>query len=365
MVVEVPPKEPLDKEMGLSEGQAGVISGGFDARGGVSFRDKVLGNESIPMRERVDLMEKKLVNLDLVNGSRLLPMFTVDKNMIEELSQPWKDALIVKRLGKPLGFNAMKAKLASTWKLIGGFDIMDVGNGFFMVTFEQDDDRNKVINEGPWMIYDHYLTVRTWSAEFNSSKATIDRTMVWIRIPSLNLVLYDESLIWTFASVIGKPVKVDLHTLRMAKGRFVRVCVEVDLTQPVVGRVGVQGCWYNVEYEGLHIICAQCGCYGHLLKDCPAKPAAAMAEESGTGAPKQQGAKSENSGQSSGKGTENHGIQDKDHIAEITHGDWVNVVRKKRTNKVPVGPHQKDTRFKDWGNKFNALKNDVLNDEDR
>lgn len=140
MVVEDPPKEPPEKGVAQPVGLTGVAVGGSTVNGGVSFRDKVLGVQKVPQRERVDLRENKLVSLDLVNGSRLLPMFTVDKNMLEELSQPWKDALIVKRLGKPLGFNVMKAKLSSTWKQIGDFDIMDIGNGFFMVTFEQEED---------------------------------------------------------------------------------------------------------------------------------------------------------------------------------------------------------------------------------
>jgi len=41
--------------------------------------------------------------------------------------------------------------------------------------------------------------------------------------------------------MIGTPVKVDLHTLKVARGRFARMCVEIDLTKPVVGRVGING----------------------------------------------------------------------------------------------------------------------------
>lgn len=99
-----------------------------------------------------------------------------------------------------------------------------------MVKFEQEDDRNKVINRGPWMIFDNYLSVRTWSADFNVGTATIDKTLVWVRIPSLNLVYYDESLLWTLASGIGKLIKVDLHTLRVACGKFARICVEIDFS---------------------------------------------------------------------------------------------------------------------------------------
>lgn len=352
-------KEPPDKGAGQTMDSTFAAGGGNGLNAGVSFRDKVLGFQSIPKKEKTDLVAQKVVNMDLVNGSRLLPMFTIDQKYIDELSKPLKHALIVKQLGKPLGFNAMKAKLSSTWKLLGGFDLMDIGNGYFMVIFELDDDRNRVINGGPWMIYDHYLTVRTWSADFNANIATIDKTMVWIRIPSLNMVYYDESLIWAFASAIGNPIKVDLHTLRMARGRFARVCVEVDLNQPSVGRVGVQGSWYNVEYEGLHIICAQCGCYGHLLKDCPAKKHVEKAADGGSGDQNQKSDDSEKSANTVNGGADIAGSSDMDQVKEITHGEWLNVVRRKRNNKKSNEPKLKETKSHDWGNKFNALNIDI------
>ncbi|KAF1879450.1 hypothetical protein Lal_00005916 [Lupinus albus] len=34
------------------------------------------------------------------------------------------------------------------------------------------------------------------------------------------------------------------------------------------GPVCVQGNWHKVEYEGLHIICTFCGCYGHVSRNC-------------------------------------------------------------------------------------------------
>lgn len=159
----------------------------------VSFRDKVLGKQKLPLRERVDLVATNIVRIEHVNGSRLMPMLHVDKKMIEELSTPWKDALVVKILGKNLGFNVMKSRLGGVWKLAGDLDIMDVGNGFYMVMFDSDEDRNKVISGGPWMIFDHYLTVRLWTTKFNAEHAFIDKTLVRVRIPSPNVLFYDES----------------------------------------------------------------------------------------------------------------------------------------------------------------------------
>lgn len=80
----------------------------------------------------------------------------------------------------------------------------------------------------------------------------------------LNLVYYDESFLLVLASTVGKPIKVDRNTLKIERGRFARICVEIDLNQPVVGKVWLNHYWYKVSYEGLHIICSNCGCYGHL-----------------------------------------------------------------------------------------------------
>jgi hypothetical protein len=74
----------------------------------------------------------------------------------------------------------MKAKLDNVWKLTGGFELMDVGNSYYMVKFDGVEDKNKVINGGPWIIYDHILAVSQWSPTFNATTATIDKTMVWI-----------------------------------------------------------------------------------------------------------------------------------------------------------------------------------------
>ncbi|KAI9119259.1 hypothetical protein K1719_009934 [Acacia pycnantha] len=36
---------------------------------------------------------------------------------------------------------------------------------------------------GPWMLYDHYLTVKPWEANFKPDKAEIDTAAVWVRLP--------------------------------------------------------------------------------------------------------------------------------------------------------------------------------------
>lgn len=89
------------------------------------------------------------------------------------------------------------------------------------------------------------------------------------RIPSLNLVYHDESFLWALASAIGLPVKVDLHTSQIEHGRYARVCVEIDLNEPVISKVGINGEWYQVQYVSL---CTQCRSYDHALERCTPRP---------------------------------------------------------------------------------------------
>lgn len=214
-----------------------------DLNATLSFRDKLLGNKKADKpKEKMDLIQKGLVKIDYVDGNRLLPRVQIDAEVFDNLCNPWREALIIKLLGKNLGFRIMQSKLSATWKLSGGFDLMDVDNGFYMVKFDLEADREKVISGGPWMIFDYYLAVSTWDPDFASSTAKIEKTMVWVRFPGMNLVYYDESPLLAMASAIGKPIKVDQRTLSVDRGRFARVCVEIDLNQPVVAQLWVRGC---------------------------------------------------------------------------------------------------------------------------
>jgi hypothetical protein len=340
----------------------------------ISFRDKLLGpSQEIPVREKQDMIENKLVRIELENGNRLLPKVYIDPTTFNELCTPWKDALVVKLLGKTLSYHSMKDRLQKVWKPQSGFEIMDNGNGFYMVKFDQAADKEKVVTGGPWMIFDHCLAVTHWSPEFASPEAKVERTVVWVRFPGLNLVYYDESFLLAMASAIGRPIKVDSNTLKVERGRFARVCVEVDLTVPVVGKIWVNGHWYKVQYEGLHLICTNCGCYGHLGRNCPQTPTSsattsppAPRNHDGTQQlpPKNSTQEPVINGASNGKNSscnQNHSTAINGEIISIDdgakdlHGDWLLVTRRKKASNNSNFNNPKTDKPKT--NRFSSLSN--------
>ncbi|MCI33556.1 hypothetical protein A2U01_0054773, partial [Trifolium medium] len=62
---------------------------------------------------------------------------------------------------------------------------------------------------------------------------------------------------------IGKTVKVDKNTLFQERGKYARVCVEVELSKPLLAMFELKDLVYKVEYEGLHMLCRNCGRFGH------------------------------------------------------------------------------------------------------
>ncbi|CAL1353253.1 unnamed protein product [Linum trigynum] len=70
------------------------------------------------------------------------------------------------------------------------------------------------------------------------------------------------------AEAIGLPIRVDRATELGARGKFGRVCVEVDLTRSLLSQYKIEGVTYLIQYEGLDKVCIDCGTYGKATEAC-------------------------------------------------------------------------------------------------
>ncbi|XP_057444818.1 uncharacterized protein LOC130737063 [Lotus japonicus] len=219
------------------------------------------------------------MKMEYVDENKTFPMFSLEPNKYK-ICKPWEDCLVVKLLGKNIGYNALCEKLRVMWKLTGGYEIRDVHHGYFLVKFDQPEDKARAILRALWLIYDHYLAVKPWTLDFVEANSKISTTMVWIRIPYICFQFYDKNILLTLASAVGTPIKIHMNTNDMQRGRYAHICVEIDLTKPVQGVIGLEGTWYNIEYEVLHLLCRKCGSYGHLARNCVVVTSAESSERS-------------------------------------------------------------------------------------
>lgn len=55
----------------------------------------------------------------------------------------------------------------------------------------------------------------------------------------------------------------------MSRGQYIRLCVEVDITKPLLSKFQLNGRVLGIQYEGLRQICFKCGTLGHKDDKCP------------------------------------------------------------------------------------------------
>ncbi|KAI9122151.1 hypothetical protein K1719_006840 [Acacia pycnantha] len=87
------------------------------------------------------------------------PTFSFSARMKKRLYKAWNRALIVKLLGKSIGYKLLLSILQPLWAKRGVINLINIGNGFCVVKFTNKEDYLNALTRGPWMLFDHYLTV--------------------------------------------------------------------------------------------------------------------------------------------------------------------------------------------------------------
>ncbi len=188
-----------------------------------------------------------------------------------KIQAPWRSTLIIKAIGKSVGFKYMDFKIRSLWKPQGDMQVIDLRLDFFLIRFKLSDDYWNVVDGGPWFIKQQFLSVRCWSPRFRPLEAKITTTAVWIRLPKLPIELYDSGLLQRIGNQMGKILKIDVRTANNECGKYARLCIRIDIDQPLTPIVRVSDILQKVQYKGVSAVCFECGCVGHRLAIYPLK----------------------------------------------------------------------------------------------
>ncbi|CAA7053602.1 unnamed protein product [Microthlaspi erraticum] len=209
------------------------------------------------------------LSVEFPNGAEGEAVVTIGQEVLEVMNGLWKQCMIVKVLGRTVPIAVLSKKLKEMWRPKGVMKVLDLPRGFFMVRFGEEEEYLAALTGGPWKAFGSYLLVRAWSSDFDPLKDEIVTAPVWVRLSHLPVNFYHRAILMGIAKGLGKPLRVDPTTLNVERARFARICVEVNLRQPLKGSVMINGERYYVSYAGLTNICSRCGIYGHALHTCP------------------------------------------------------------------------------------------------
>ena len=172
-------------------------------------------------------------------------------------------------MGRPLGYRALQSRLAGIWRPTGTMQLIDIGYGFFIMRFDVLKDYQHALMNGPWFVGDQYLHVQAWEADFHPHIAKITHTAVWIRLEQLPIEYYHSEFLKHVGQKLGKLLKIDAIISAAIRGRYARIYVQLDMTNPLPKHVKIGSFWQDIVYENLPMMCYKCGRIGHREPQCP------------------------------------------------------------------------------------------------
>ncbi|XP_021849487.1 uncharacterized protein [Spinacia oleracea] len=223
---------------------------------------------NIDIEDETDLSDDDEAPEDLTDDPRC-PIILLSKEEKEKIRRPWKQALIIKMFDSKIGYMSLMKRLKKKWELKGGLILTDIGYEYFIARFSNVEDYNYVLTQGPWMLDDNYLTIRKWVPNFIPDDSPIRFLTAWVRIPNLAVEYFDKEFLQKIGNKIGKVTRIDHNTALAQRGQFTRLSVELDLNKPLLSKFWLRGRIWKVQYEGLRLICFNCGKIGHLGEECP------------------------------------------------------------------------------------------------
>lgn len=118
------------------------------------------------------------------------------------------------------------------------------------------------------MVLDHYLIVKEWTPDFHPMVDKTEKLIVWARFPGLPVEYYNLDFLLKIGEKIGKPIRIDEATSLVSRGKFASMCIEVDITKPLLAHYKLRWSIRRVEYEGIYLVCFKCEVYGHRQEQC-------------------------------------------------------------------------------------------------
>ncbi|PPD86400.1 hypothetical protein GOBAR_DD16661 [Gossypium barbadense] len=134
----------------------------------VAWNDKLVGTSSIAEKTNkfleMDLdyeleFDEGDIKNSYING---VPAIDFSKRINQFLVKDMTLTVVVKLLGKSIGFTTLQNRISNLWRPSKPFHLMDIENGYYLVKFQNKKDYGNVLSQGPWIIFGQYLTIQPW-----------------------------------------------------------------------------------------------------------------------------------------------------------------------------------------------------------
>nr|XP_016441125.1 PREDICTED: uncharacterized protein LOC107766790 [Nicotiana tabacum] len=191
---------------------------------------------------------------------------------VRELNDHWATALIGYVLGDTPYEKSMEAYIASVWDFVPKPQILYHSDGYYVFIFSTIEDRDLVMQAGPYSYHNKPFILQNWEREFHFDPKCITTIPLWLHFPSLPVGYWTADALSKVASAIGTPMYTGRYTADLNKISYARVLVKVDITKPILESIEIDTPSGTIQQEILYEwkpkFCSECIYFGHDSFEC-------------------------------------------------------------------------------------------------
>ncbi|CAH9085043.1 unnamed protein product [Cuscuta europaea] len=104
--------------------------------------------------------------------------------------------------------------------------------GWVIIKFQNEEDRAKVLHEGPYTVFGRLLMLKELSEDFTFEDAEFLKVPIWVKFQKLPMKLWNDVAMSEVESMVGVPITTDKVTQERTNNDYARVLIEVDISKP-------------------------------------------------------------------------------------------------------------------------------------
>ncbi|GAV74639.1 DUF4283 domain-containing protein/zf-CCHC_4 domain-containing protein, partial [Cephalotus follicularis] len=130
-----------------------------------------------------------------------------------------------------------------------------------------------VMDNGTWDIWGYHLALRKWSKGMSLKLEDGKSILVWVKLSKVPVQFWTKVGLSYIASVLGRPLHMDLSTTNRYALTFARVCIEMSASSSFPNSVTLEledgnTTIIEVEYPWKPALCTLCKVFNHSKKNC-------------------------------------------------------------------------------------------------
>lgn len=102
-----------------------------------------------------------------------------------------------------INFQALQIAMRKVWRN-DNVVVKPLENGIYSFTYSKEEEKNRVLNGGPWSFSNNLLMLKTWELDISPHCYEFNKCAFWVRILGLPLKWKSEAMVTKNASMVGQ-----------------------------------------------------------------------------------------------------------------------------------------------------------------